>query len=116
MNTLTSLTAAAFREAAAIKDKIDELGSQLGKLLGGDSPKPSAAAGKTTGKKGRRKMSAASRARMAAAQKARWAKAKNKTVAVKTTVNGAKKKRTMSPEGRARIAAAQRARWAKKKA
>ena len=117
MNTFISLTAATLREAAAIKDKIDELGSQLVQILGGGFLKPSAPAGKTTGKKrGRRKMSAASRARMAAAQKARWAKAKGKSVVAKTTVNGAKKKRTMSPEGRARIAAAQRARWAKKKA
>ena len=116
MNSLNSLTAAALRQAAEIKDKIEELGSQLAKLLGGASTKLSVAVKKPSGKRGRRKMSAEARARIAAAQRARWAKSKSKSAAGKPAVNGAKKKRTMSPEGRARIAAAQRARWAKKKA
>jgi hypothetical protein len=104
MNSINSLSAQQLRRAAAIKDQIDTLENELGKILGGG--------GATQLQNGKRTMSASARARIAAAQKARWAKVKGK--------NGAKpagsSRRRMSPAARAKIAAAAKARWAKAKA
>lgn len=86
------------RRAAAIKDQIDALETELGKILGGP-----AGAGS-----GARVMSASARARIAAAQKARWAKVKGNS--------GGAPRRHMSAAARAKIAAAAKARWAKAKA
>jgi len=97
MKLMSSLSAEQLRRAAAIKDQIDTLESELGKILGG-------AAGSGSGT---RVMSASARARIAAAQKARWAKVKG---------NGGGPRRRMSPAARAKIAAAAKARWAKAKA
>ena len=66
MKSISSLSAEQLRRAAAIKEQIDSLENELGKILGG-------AAGSGSGK---RVMSASARARIGAAQKARWAKAK----------------------------------------
>ena len=68
MNSISSLSAQQLRRAAAIKEQIDELESELGKIVGGS--------GATPAPNGRRTMSASARARIAAAQKARWAKVK----------------------------------------
>ena len=100
MKSISSLSAEQLRRAAAIKDRIDGLESELGKILGG-----AAAAGAGTGK---RVMSASARARIAAAQKARWAKVRGNA--------GGGSRRRMSPAARAKIAAAAKARWAKAKA
>jgi hypothetical protein len=97
MKSISSLTAEQLRRAAAIKEQIDTLESELGKILGG-------AAEAGTGK---RVMSASARARIAAAQRARWAKVKG---------NGGAPRRKMSAAARAKIAAAAKARWAKAKA
>jgi hypothetical protein len=74
---MTNISANDLRRAAAIKDKIESLQSDLTKILGhfvGNgliaTPTP------TLKKSGRRKMSAAGRARIAAAARARWARAK----------------------------------------
>ena len=99
MNSISSLSAVQLRRAAAIKEQIDALENELGKLLGG-------AAGSGNG---RRVMSASARARIAAAQKARWAK-------VKGNNGGGGTRRKMSAAARAKIAAAAKARWAKAKA
>jgi hypothetical protein len=99
MNSMSSLSAEQLRRAAAIKDEIDKLESELGKILGGST------AGSGSGK---RVMSASARARIAAAQKARWAKVKGNS--------GGGSRRKMSPAARAKIAAAAKARWAKAKA
>jgi hypothetical protein len=108
-NAFTALTVAELKRAVAIKERIEELESELASVLG-DSPRSSGAA--VAGGPGkRRKMSAAGRARIAAAARARWAKvnaAKGKAPV--------KRKRTMSPAARAKIAAAARARWARVKA
>ena len=70
--SITTLSAGQLREAARIKDKIEELQNELTKIfghaVGNGSPAVKAP------KKGRRKMSAAAKAKIAAAQKARWAK------------------------------------------
>ena|SRR5579862_8581308 len=104
MNQISSLSAEQLRRAAAIKDQIDNLESELGKILGG-----STAAVKAGGK---RTMSASARARIGAAQRARWAKVRGNHVAKPA---GAPR-RKMSAAARAKIAAAARARWAKAKA
>ena len=98
MKSISNLSADQLRRAAAIKEQIDALENELGRILGG-------AAGSGSGK---RVMSASARARIAAAQKARWAKVKGNA--------GGKPRRRMSAKARAKIAAAARARWAKAKA
>ena len=104
MNSFSSLSAQQLRRAAAIKDQIDTLENQLGKILGGG--------GTTAASNGKRTMSASARARIGAAQKARWAKVKGKKAAKPAGAG----RRKMSPAARAKIAAAAKARWAKAKA
>jgi len=99
---IESLSAQELRRAATIKERIDSLQEELGRLLG--SPM-------SPGSKGRRTMSATARAKIAAAQKARWAKVKGG--GKEPTKPG---RRKMSAAARARIAAAAKARWAKAKA
>ena len=72
--TIATLTATELRKAAAIKDKIEELNTELARILG-EKVSERSPVEKIT-KRGRRKMSAAGRARIAAAAKARWAKVK----------------------------------------
>jgi hypothetical protein len=105
-SSITDLSAQQLRRAANIKDKIQSLENELGRILG-SSIKPVAAAAP----KKRRKMSAAGRAKIAAGQKARWAKAKGQKVK-----QSQPKKRKMSAAARAKISAAAKARWAKAKA
>ena len=106
MNSISSLSAQQLRRAAAIKEQIDALENELGKILGG-------AAGSSSGAgTGKRVMSASARARIAAGQKARWAKVKGKGA----SKSAGSPRRRMSPAARAKIAAAAKARWAKAKA
>jgi hypothetical protein len=105
-SSITNLSAQQLRRAANIKDKIQSLENELGRILG-SSIKPVAAAAP----KKRRKMSAAGRAKIAAGQKARWARAKGQKVK-----QSQPKKRKMSAAARAKISAAAKARWAKAKA
>jgi hypothetical protein len=106
MNSINSLSAQQLRRAAAIKDQIDTLESELGKILGRN--------GVTQTAPGKRTMSAGARARIAAAQRARWAKVKGTKPAKSAKAGPAKRK--MSAAARAKIAAAAKARWAKAKA
>lgn len=64
MGALIDLSSRQLRHIADIKEKIDSLGNEFNRLVGGDRPKR------------RFRMSASGRARIAAAQRARWAKAK----------------------------------------
>jgi hypothetical protein len=105
MNSINNVSAEQLRRAAAIKDQIDALESELGSILGGRTSR-----GRAGG--GRRTMSASARARIAAAQRARWAKYKANKPA---KARGAGR-RKMSAAAKAKIAAAARARWAKAKA
>jgi len=108
MSLIANLSAQQLRRAADIKDKIQSLENELGRIL--DSPiKPVAVAAP----KKRHKMSAAGRARIAAAARARWAKVKGTKSKVAPV---SKPKRQMSATARAKISAAQKARWAKFKA
>ena len=96
MNSISSLSAQQLRRAAAIKEQIDALENELGKILGGG--------GATQAANGRRTMSASARAR--------WAKVKGKGA----SKSAGSPRRRMSPAARAKIAAAAKARWAKAKA
>jgi hypothetical protein len=108
MNSMFNLSAQQLRRAAAIKEQIQSLENELGRIL--DFPtKPVVAAAPTK----RRKMSAAGRAKISVAAKARWAKVNEKKVAVK---QAPKAKRKLSAAARAKISAAAKARWAKAKA
>jgi len=108
MNQMSDVSVEQLRRAVQIKEEIEALESQLGRLLGGNG----ASRGRPVGRPaaGRRRMSAAGRARIAAALRARWARARS------GTGSSTRKRRTMSPAARAKIAAAQRARWAKVRA
>jgi hypothetical protein len=68
---IQDISAAQLRKAAAIKDRIDSLQTELTKILG--SPEANTRAVKTTKK---RTFSAATRAKMRASQQARWANVK----------------------------------------
>jgi hypothetical protein len=71
MSSIINLSAQQLRRAAAIKEQIQSLENELGRILG-SSIKPVAVAAP----KKRRKMSAAGRAKISAAAKLRWAKVK----------------------------------------
>jgi hypothetical protein len=88
-------SAKALQEAITIRRQIDTLEKRLSSILGASTPRTSAG-------KGRRRMSAATRAKLAAAAKARWAR--------QTTP--AKKKGGISAAGRKRLSQLMKARWA----
>ena len=71
MSSITDLSAQQLRRAAAIKEQIQSLENELGRIF--DSPTKSVV---VAAPKKRRKMSAAGRAKISAAAKARWAKVK----------------------------------------
>jgi hypothetical protein len=106
MSSITQLSVSQLRKAATLKEKIQLLENELGRILG--SPAKIAIA-LATKKKGT--MSAAARAKISAAAKARWAKVKKVAVKPAPKVKGG-----MSAAGRAKISAAAKARWAKAKA
>ena len=108
-SSITNLSAQQLWRAANIKEKIQSLENELGRIFG-SSTKPVADA---VAPKKRRKMSASGRAKIAAAQKARWAKVKGRKSGTKPVK---KARRKMSAAARAKIAAAARARWKTAKA
>ena len=116
MSNLLDLSSAQLLRAAAIKEKISALETELTSILGS----PTVTAKSKPPVKKKRGMSAVGRAKVAAAQKARWAKIKNSKptvkVATKPTAPAAKKKFTMSAAAKAKISAAAKDRWAKIKA
>jgi hypothetical protein len=68
--SITNLTPSQLRQAAGLKEKIEELQAELGQLLGSAGKETAA----VTVPKGKKKISAAGIAKIRAAQKARWAK------------------------------------------
>jgi hypothetical protein len=108
MNSIANLSVQQLRKAAALKEKIQSLEKELGRILGSPT-KPVA----HVAPKKRRKMSAAARAKIGAAQKARWAKVNGRKSATKPVK---KAKRKMSAAARAKISAVAKKRWAKAKA
>ena len=107
MSPIINLSAQQLRRAATIKEKIQSLENELGRIFGSSTKSVVAGAPK---KKFR--MSAAARRKISLAAKARWAKAKSKAA----PVTKPQLKRKISAAGIARIRAAQKARWAKIKA
>ena len=73
-NPLADLSLRQLKQAIAIREKIEKLDAELGRLLGGKS-RPAAA---PEPKRKRRRMSAAARAKISAAAKDRWAKVRAK--------------------------------------
>jgi hypothetical protein len=103
---MINLSSKQLRRAANLKDKIESLQKELGRILGASTQAQNGAAPK-------RKMSAAGRRKIAAAARARWAKVKGRKSAA-TPVKKARRK--MSAATRAKIAEAARARWKQAKA
>jgi hypothetical protein len=68
--SITNLTPSQLRQAAVLKEKIEELQTELSQLLGAVGKETST----TAVTKGKKKISAAGIAKIRAAQKARWAK------------------------------------------
>ena len=68
--SITNLTPSQLRQAAVLKEKIEELQADLSQLLGSAGIETTA----VTVTKGKKKISAAGIAKIRAAQKARWAK------------------------------------------
>jgi hypothetical protein len=91
----------ALEEALGIRREIERLERQLAAIFG-NSALPSSAV------KGRRGMSAATRAKIAAAARARWAKRK----AGQTVSKPAKKKGGITLAGRRKLSQMMKARWA----
>ena len=104
-NLLKTLSISQLKRATQIREQLDHLEAELGRLVGATGVPAAARAG-------RRKVSAAGRARMAAAQRARWANLKKGAKSAPVV----KRKRKMSAAGRARIVAAVKARWARVRA
>jgi hypothetical protein len=86
-------------EALSIRLQVDTLERRLSSILG---IVPS-----LLPRKGRRRMSAATRAKLSAAAKARWAKRKRTGIS-----EAARKKGGLTPAGRKRLSQLMKARWA----
>jgi hypothetical protein len=110
MSSISSLSVQQLRKAAGLKEKIQSLEKELGRLLGSTTAPASGA----TPKKKKFTMSAAARARISAAAKARWAKVKGKKSAAKPAAKKAKRK--MSAAAKAKLSAKLKAVWAARKA
>ena len=106
--SLSSLSIQQLRKAATLKEKIQLLEKELGKILGAATQLVASVVPKK-----KRKLSAAGRAAIRAAVKARWARQKGQKVSAKPAP---KSKGKMSAAAKARISAAMKARWAKVKA
>jgi hypothetical protein len=107
MNTIMSLSPSSLRKAANLQEKILELQSELGQLLGDSVPTVIVGASEWAPKPKRRKLSAAGLAAIRAGVRRRMAG------------NGSpapKRKRKMSSAARAAISAAAKRRWKKAKA
>jgi len=105
---LSSLSVQQLRKAATLKEKIQSLEKEIGRLLG-SSTKPVA---QVVPKK-KRKMSAAGRAKISAAAKARWAKVKGEKLSVKPA---RKARRKMSAAAKAKLSAKMKMIWARRMA
>jgi hypothetical protein len=93
-------------EAVGIRRQIETLEKSLASLLTGSA----APAAHAVSSKGRRRVSATTRAKLAAAARARWAKLRDNGA---STANSSKKKKGgLTPSGRKRLSQLMKARWA----
>jgi hypothetical protein len=105
---LSSLSVQQLRKAATLKEKIQSLEKELGRLLGSSTQSAAQAAPRK-----KYKMSKAARARISAGAKARWAKLKGS----KPSVKPARKARgKMSAAAKAKLSAKMKMIWARRKA
>ena len=109
MSSISNLSVQQLRKAASLKEKIQSLEKELGKLLGSTAASVSSPAPKVK----KFTMSAAAKAKISAAAKARWAKVKG-TSAAKPAAKKTKGK--MSPAAKAKLSAKLKAIWAARKA
>ena len=109
MSSISNLSVQQLRKAASLKEKIQSLEKELGKLLGSTVASVSSPAPKQK----KFTMSAAAKAKISAAAKARWAKVKG-TSAAKPAAKKTKGK--MSPAAKAKLSAKLKAIWAARKA
>ena len=107
MNTIMGLLPSSLRKAADLQERILELQSELGRVLGDFVPTIIAEASELSPKQKRRKLSAAGLAAIRAGVKKRMAGNGSLTL---------KPKRKMSAAARAAISAAAKRRWKKAKA
>ena len=108
MNPL-DLTPSKLKRAAAVKERVDRLNTELRAILGSSTASGPAAKKRT--------MSAAAKKRIAATQRARWAKLRRAKSATRSAQPAAKaKKKAMSQSARAKLSAKLKAYWAAKKA
>lgn len=119
--SLLNLSPSQLRRAADLKVRIEELVSELERVLDID-PRTTGRVSNPKNSKGathKRTMSAEGRRRIAEAARARWARVrgeKGQALTTTATETAGHKGRTMSPAARRKIATAARARWAKVKA
>jgi len=107
---ITTLSAQQLRRAADLKERIDQLQSELDELLAGEATTPVAATrAPSRGGRKRRRLSAQGLANIRAGVAKRMARQGAKASADR------KPRRKMSAAGKARLAALAKARWAKAK-
>ena len=106
---LLDLTPTQLKRAAAIKEQIEKLTTELRGILNVST----GLVGVSTRK---RTMSTVAKRKIAAAQKARWANLRRAGSATRSAQPAAKAKRRMSPAARAKLSAKLKAYWAAKKA
>jgi hypothetical protein len=104
---LLDLTPQQLKRAAAIKEQIESLSTELSRLLGG-SAQP------TNSPSTRRNLSPVARKNIAAAQQARWAKFRARKKSAAAGKSSAKKK-PMSSAAKSKLSAKMKAYWAAKK-
>src|SRR5580693_1329278 len=110
MSSITSLSVQQLRKAAGLKEKIQSLEKELGRLLGSTAAPATGPAPKK-----KFKMSAAAKAKISAAAKARWAKVRAAKSASKPAAKPAPKakgKGKMSAAAKAKLSAKMKALWA----
>jgi len=105
---LSSLSVKQLRKAATLKEKIQSLEKEIGRLLGSSTTLAAHAVPKK-----KWKMSKAARARISAAAKARWAKLKGPKASVKPA---RKARRKMSAAAKAKLSAKMKMIWARRNA
>jgi hypothetical protein len=112
---ITNLSPQQLRQAADLKEKIDELQTELNAILGSEATTPIALEPAAKPGRKKRKMTAAWRKALSLAQKARWAAKRGEAPSKTTpaTVSHVKPKRYISPALRKARSEAMKARWAK---
>jgi hypothetical protein len=113
---INDLSVAQLRHAAALKEKIEDLETELANLLVGGRASGSAGPNVRAVRGRKRGMSPDVRAKISAAQKAAWAERKGGESPAPAARFGGRRKRRMSDAVRAKLSAIAKARWSRTKA